>query len=91
MKSYSENESDKLNSEFDDAKNESEIEEEFDNVQYDKNDYWIVINDMKIIFENILLKDAKRMIEEISLYEKYDNDDEYLLYKDSKSQDTNWR
>ena len=32
MKLYSENKLNKLNSEFDDAKNESEIEEEFDNI-----------------------------------------------------------
>ena len=44
---------------------------------------------MKIIFENILLKNTKRMIEKISSYEKHDNDDEYSLYKDSKSQDIN--
>ena len=91
MKLYSENELNKSNSEFDDAENESEIEEEFDNIQYDENNHWIVINDIKIIFENILLKNIKRMIEEISLYEKYDNDDKYSLYENSKSQDTNWR
>jgi len=44
---------------------------------------------MKIIFENILLKNIKKMIEKINLYEKYDNNDEYSLYEDSKSQDTN--
>ena len=44
---------------------------------------------MKIIFENILLKNIKKMIEKINLYEKYDNNDEYSLYEDSKFQDIN--
>ena len=91
MKLYSKNELNRLNSEFDNAKNESKIEEEFNNIQYDKNDHWIVINNMKIIFKNILLKNIKRMIERINLYEKYNDNDEYSLYKNSKSQDTNWR
>ena len=89
MKLYFENELNKLNSEFNDAKNKFEIEEEFNNIQYNKNNHQIVINNIKIIFENILLKDIKRMIEEINLYEKYSDDNEYSLYKDSKSQDIN--
>ena len=91
MKLYFENESNKLNSEFNDIKNEFEIEKEFNNIQYDENNHWIIINNMKIIFKNILLKDIKKMIKRISLYKKYDDNDEYSLYKDSKSQDTNWR
>ena len=91
MKLYFENKSNRLNSEFDDIENEFEIEKEFNNIQYNKNNHWIIINNIKIIFKNILLKDIKKIIEEINLYEKYNDDDEYLLYKNSKSQDINWR
>ena len=85
MKLYSKNELNKSNSEFDNAENKFEIKEEFNNIQYNKNDYWIIINDIKIAFENILLKDIKKMIERINLYEKYDDNNEYSLYKDLKS------
>ena len=39
MKLYFKNELNKLDSEFDNTKNESKIEEKFDNIQYDKNDH----------------------------------------------------